>query len=278
MDAYKTLLVPYDFSIISEYAFVHAIKIAKAIGQGVHLIHIIPPKSDTCEMVLKMKVAAKELSCKYMVEEPGVIVKSGKVIDMIAEAAMELQVSLVIMGTHGVKGWQKFFGSRALKVIVGSNIPFIVVQDFPKKDLFDRIIFTLDSKKEAKEKIKWADFLYHYFHNKLIIVFPKMSDHNLKKNVMKNLMFCRKMLERSEVPYALQPLKVKGSLTKTVLAYCEETETDLIVINTAKGLSFIDMLMGTPEQTIIANKAKIPVMVINPKPPILGSGFSASGN
>jgi nucleotide-binding universal stress UspA family protein len=277
MDAYKSLLVPYDFSIISEYAFAHAINIAKAIGQGIHLIHISPPKSDTCEIHSKMKEASKMLAEKYNVEAPGIIVKSGTVVDMITEAAMELEVSLVVMGTHGIVGWQKFLGSRALKVIIGSKIPFIVVQDFPKKETYKHVIFALDAKKEAKEKIKWAIFLHPFFQNDLVLVYPKLKDSTLKQNVSKNLMFCRKMLERSEVPYALQPVLVEGNFASTLLNYAEHSDADLIIINTTRGMNFVDMLMGNPEQRIIANNAKIPVMVINPKPPILGSGFSASG-
>ncbi len=38
---------------------------------------------------------------------------------------------MVIMGTHGIKGLQKYTGSWALKVIIGSSVPFLVIQDKP---------------------------------------------------------------------------------------------------------------------------------------------------
>ena len=56
-----------------------------------------------------------------------------------ADIASEIDAEMVIMGTHGIKGMQKFFGSWALKVIANSKVPFIVIQEPPKKDLFENI-------------------------------------------------------------------------------------------------------------------------------------------
>ena len=36
--------------------------------------------------------------------------------------------SAIIMGTHGAKGMQKLFGSFAMKVIISTSVPFMVVQ------------------------------------------------------------------------------------------------------------------------------------------------------
>ena len=35
----------------------------------------------------------------------------------------------IIMGTHGSKGMQKVFGSFAMKVIISTTVPFMIVQD-----------------------------------------------------------------------------------------------------------------------------------------------------
>ena len=46
------------------------------------------------------------------------------------------------MGTHGMKGMQKLTGSWALKVIVKSKVPFIVVQDPPAdQERYHNIVF-----------------------------------------------------------------------------------------------------------------------------------------
>ncbi len=49
---------------------------------------------------------------------------------------------------------QKFTGSWALKVIVGSEVPFIVVRDKPHhQEKIRNIIFPIDFRSENKEKV-----------------------------------------------------------------------------------------------------------------------------
>ena len=63
------------------------------------------------------------------------------------------------MGTHGIRGLQKLTGSWALKVIVRTKVPFVVVQEFPKSNNYQKVVFPVDYKRESKEKIKWSSFL-----------------------------------------------------------------------------------------------------------------------
>ena len=73
-------------------------------------------------------------------------------------------VDLVLMGTHGMKGMQKLTGSWALKVIVKSKVPFIVVQDAPAdEERYHNIVFPVDFKKENKGKNQDG-----YFHRQVL--------------------------------------------------------------------------------------------------------------
>ena len=57
--------------------------------------------------------------------------QEGEIFTTIADVAEELNASLIFLGTHGKVGMQKLTGSWALKVIIKSKVPFIVVQDPP---------------------------------------------------------------------------------------------------------------------------------------------------
>ena len=61
-------------------------------------------------------------------------VLEGTIFTALTEYADDTKADFVIMGTHGIKGVQKLTGSWALKVIAGSNVPFIVVQDEPSSN------------------------------------------------------------------------------------------------------------------------------------------------
>jgi nucleotide-binding universal stress UspA family protein len=66
----------------------------------------------------------------------------GTIFNTIGKYASDTDARMVIMGTHGIKGMQKLTGSWALKVIVKSKVPFLVVQDKPsEKRRFTDIVF-----------------------------------------------------------------------------------------------------------------------------------------
>ena len=56
------------------------------------------------------------------------IIRKGNIFEDIGDVAKEIGARLIIMGTHGIKGIQKLVGSYALKVILHSEIPFIITQ------------------------------------------------------------------------------------------------------------------------------------------------------
>ncbi|GAI18925.1 unnamed protein product, partial [marine sediment metagenome] len=90
------------------------------------------------------------------------------------------------MGTHGMRGMQKLTGSWALKVIVGSEVPFVVVQEPPANEHFNNIVFPIDFRAETKEKLNWAVYLAKYYHTKLHIIKSKVTDAALIRKVNNN--------------------------------------------------------------------------------------------
>ena len=262
---------------MAEYAFAHAQTISTVTHQAIKLLHVASKNEDVVSVKASLGEVAQKLADRYGVTVPEIIVKKGSLSDIISESAVEYNASIVVMGTHGPRGFQKIFGSRALRVMIGSKIPFVVVQDFPVRTGYESVLIPVDYRSESKEKAKWADFLYNAFHNKLHIVHGRFKDKNLKSSVQKNLMFCKKFLDSKNVPYTIQSFDDTSANGKFLVEYAKQTDVDLILMNTIKGMTFMDMLLGTAEQSIIANKYKIPVMVVIPKPPVLGSGFSSTG-
>ncbi|MEZ5011784.1 MAG: universal stress protein [Bacteroidales bacterium] len=101
----------------------------------------------------------------------------GSIFATIADYVNENDASLVIMGTHGLKGMQKLTGSWALKVIVRSKIPFIVIQDPPRDmEKYHDLVFPVDFRQENKEKLKMAIFLGKYFTDSKVHILKAMPN------------------------------------------------------------------------------------------------------
>ena len=276
MEFNRVVLVPWDFTQVAEYAFQHAVNVAKTVKDAITLIHIVKKDKEVNESTIKLNDAANELKKKYGVK-PEMMVKVGSIFSKITEATEEIDADMVIMGTHGMTGMQKFTGSWALKVIAGTHIPFLVVQGPPTKDLFEEVVFPVDFKKENKEKVNWIVYLARHFNNPKFHIFKsKNSDPRLVKAVESNVIFTRRILDVQRVKYTISGAEGKKDFTKETLEFAEEKKADLLLIITTKDITLADYMLGAHEQQIIANEAGIPVMCINPRPSKVSS-FSTSG-
>jgi nucleotide-binding universal stress UspA family protein len=267
----KKIIVPWDFSDVAEYALEHAERIARTLDKNIELLHIVEKIDHLADKEAQLEKVALDAYTRFGVK-PSIKVLEGSIFTTISNYASDTRANMVIMGTHGIKGIQKFTGSYALKVLIGSKVPFIIVQDRPSSDdKLSNIVFPIDFRSENKEKLYWAIYLGKYFNSKVHLVKYPVNDTSLQKKININLNFAVKFLIQNSLDYEIHTAP-KGEFGKETVKFAEEIKADLILIVTTKNISFIDFIFGTREQYIIANNAKLPVMVVNPR-----SSFVAMG-
>lgn len=260
-------MVTWDFSAVSYHALKHAIKLAHILKNNILLFHIVKDSTEEQEARPKMERAVEEIK-NDLKEEVVYHVYQGKIFKEIADFASmeENKISLVVMGTHGMKGSQKLFGSWALRVIAGSAVPFIVVQEEPsQKDRYTDIVFPIDFKSENKEKLQWAIFLGKYLNSKIHLYKAPVLDKDLQKKVNVNLNFAIRFLIQNNIEYEIHTSPKSRNFHKDILAFSKKISADLILITTTKHITKVDYILGAKEQYLLANNEKIPVMCVNPK-------------
>jgi nucleotide-binding universal stress UspA family protein len=263
----KPIVVPWDFTPVAEHALAHAVKISRMVGNEICLLHIvdsgIKPAVEGEKRIL-LKHVADENSKKYNMTIVFDISK-GSIFSAIADFVNAKDASVVVMGTHGMKGMQKLTGSWALKVIVKSKVPFIVVQDPPAdQERYHNIVFPVDFRKENKEKTKMAIYMGKYFDSKMHILVTTAYDKNLIKKTKINLNFAIRYLIQNNIEYQIHEIP-KGNFAQQTLDFAQKINADLILIVTTKNITFADYMVGASEQYIIANSSKIPVCCVNPR-------------
>ncbi|PLX12551.1 MAG: universal stress protein UspA [Marinilabiliales bacterium] len=259
------ILITWDFTPVAEYALQHGYKFAeKAKSKKIVLIHIIKNDKEYDEAFEKLSQVAKENQGKNnIVIEP--IVRKGSIFTTIAEVAEEIKSELVVMGTHGLRGMQKLTGSWALKVIVNSKVPFVVVQEPPNETDLRDIVLPVDFKKESKEMLNWVSYLQNYFNPKFHIIKPNTTDVGFIKRIKANIAFARKFMDSKGFDYEIHTAEGKKSFAIEIMDFGSNINADLILILTTKNIGLADYVLGAQEQYIIANSSKIPVMVVNPR-------------
>jgi nucleotide-binding universal stress UspA family protein len=263
----KSIMVTWDFTEKSFYALEHAIRISNIVKNNILLFHIVPNESEVDEAKARIEQTVAEVKEKYG-EDVSTFVHHGTIFNEISKYASEEdnRVNFVIMGTHGMKGGQKLFGSWALKVVAGSTVPFIVVQDSPpEKDRYTDIVFPIDFKSENKEKLQWAIFLGKYLNSRIHLYKAPVTDKNLQKKINVNLNFAIRFLIQNNIEYEIHTALKSSSFTKEILAFTKSINADLILITTTKHITLMDYVFGAKEQYLLSNNERIPVMCVNPK-------------
>mgnify|MGYP006182645379 FL=1 len=144
--AYQKILVAIDDSEISDNVIQQAAQLAKALNSEITLVQVMtldPYLADAYlrmgqsnELIERVRSYVQEnlTKAQKQFEELGQtvatqVVEGFSVHEEIIKAAQNLEVDLIIMGSHGRTGFKKFIlGSVAQKVLGESHIPVLIVR------------------------------------------------------------------------------------------------------------------------------------------------------
>ena len=143
---YQKILVAIDDSEISVNVIQQAAQLAKALNSQITLVQVMtldPYLADAYlrmgqsnELIERVRSYVQEnlTKAQKQFEELGQtvatqVVEGFSVHEEIIKAAQNLEVDLIIMGSHGRTGFKKFIlGSVAQKVLGESHIPVLIVR------------------------------------------------------------------------------------------------------------------------------------------------------
>jgi nucleotide-binding universal stress UspA family protein len=256
-------LVPTDYSKVADCAVNHAVKLAQTLNGEVMLLHVIAKEKDVEENKIKLTKISSEISKANNIKV-SFIVRVGNIFDDIGKVATEIKAQLIIMGTHGAKGFQHITGSYALKVITNSKVPFIVVQQRNIRESYSKIILPLELAKETKQKISLTISMAKYFHSKIYIFSPLETDEYLKNTATRNLNYAKSEMQIHKIPFETETAEKSGNFVKQLLQYAAKIDGDLITMLNIQDKGLTEFIAGPDEQTIITNESQIPVLCINP--------------
>ncbi len=259
------ILVPMDFTPVSDIALEHAFVVGKAFNSEILLLHIIANKKEMPEARERMASLINRHAASYS-NELKTGIRIGSIFEDIDDVAVEQDATLVIMGTHGLKGMQFLTGGRALRIVTNSSTPFIITQERTiKENGYDDIIVPLDLHQDTKQKLTVVAEMAQYFEGRVHIISPGENDEFLKNQLLRNIDYAKEYFAEKGVDYTV---KISGhsasAFVKDVIRYAASIEADLISIMNLHEKSLMGILGHSYEQQIVTNEAQIPVLIINP--------------
>ncbi len=261
----KIILVPTDFTKVSDNALEHALLVAKTIDADIQVVHIIDNKKGIAEAKMKLD-NLRDLTLRETGVNVSTIARIGTIFEDIDKVASEIDANMIIMGTHGLRGMQFLTGSRALKIVTESMVPFIIVQERPiRPHGYHKLVVPLDLHKETKQKLSLVADMAKYFGSKVHLISPGETDEFLQNQLDRNIIFAKQYFNEKDIPYDVEITEAKtGGFVSALLKYSAAIEADLICIMNFFDASFMSIFSSSYEQQIITNDAQIPVLCVNP--------------
>jgi nucleotide-binding universal stress UspA family protein len=285
----RTILCPVDFFPASDRAILYAAGLAANYEARLHLLHVITPvfagAHEAMIEVAEITKSMRDNSAREMdklaagVKQIGIQVDGeivvGDVYDEIKRSIATIKPELVVMGTHGRRGFERWFmGSTTEKLLRHSPVPLLTISSRGENvsgiPRFRRILVTTDFSDGTADALAYAFSvaqendaeitLLHVLHEVAVDISGKYRD-SLVKGVQEQLddLVPSEAKNWCEVRTRVET----GVPYRIILRHLEDERVDLLIMNIhGKGMLDRALLGSTAERVVRA--APCPVMLIPP--------------
>lgn len=271
----KKILFPTDFSKNAENALRYALEFALKMDAKVFILNVNPLPYD---FVIRVEEAIDSLE-KYsdkklrkLVDEikderkyKNLTIESktsaGSIVLAILETAERLNVDLIVMGTKGASGLDRFFfGSNTAEIIRRANVPVLVVPKDAAYQKFGKMIYAIDYREDdlyfLQELSKLAEILDTNIET--IHVAPKNS---LQEQILhKGLV--QLVDEKVSKIFTEHHLVINASVTKGIEEYLNNNPNCLLAMAHYKR-TFLQSLLNNSFTEEMAYRTKTPLFIFN---------------
>ncbi len=271
----KHILVPIDFSDSSLHALDYAVMVANTLKYDILLIHVKRKNADydssislkDFEEVLQSGAMDKfdQVLAQYRPLLHGDLdyrIRDGRIYTEICNQAKYGDSSLIIMGTHGVSGFEeKWVGSNAFRVASHATCPvFTVRYDFPLRPV-KRIIMPIDTSEDTRIKVPYVARLAQAFQAEVLALDVRDNNKISTRKVLNEYMAqVMSYLKRKNIVCTRESLK-GGNLSDTIIEYALISDGDLVAMMIEQHDKSRNFLAGAHAQQIV-NHSPIPVFTI----------------
>ena len=273
----KRILVPYDFSKVSEYALGFACQIADKAKSEIVLLNVIEhPTADSFKTLGMQNVDPMEqfyikkmyetvqsklyevvTVAKYSDEFITTKIQLGNPFKTIIDQIVKEKMSLLIVGTEGAEGLNEFFaGSNAEKIVRKASCPVITVQNECQLEPIKKIVFASDFQHTDDNFVKQLKDMQSTFEAQLNIV-----KINTPASFTSNRHDSRQMEEFAK-KYSLDNYNIDIYNYKNeedgIILYTEDIKADMIALGTHQRKGVGHFLSGSIAEDVV-NHSQFPV-------------------
>ena len=268
----RTIIVGTDFSKGSYVALELAVDIANKIHADIQLMWICREKmlytDDQNNYVRNLATQKMDDLCeKYQPQLNGTtitpIIMQGKVAPMLAAQAEKVKASMIVIGTNGASGFEKYWmGSTAVRIVQEATCPVLSIREgFNFHKSLERILVPLNMSTNSRQKLPVAVKMAKAFGAQINIL-GQYENTSQAQTVNIYIKQAETFLQKQNIQYTTEIMQSK-SLADDVLSYADTISADLIVISTEQDQVLSSLFIGTTAQQLV-HHSLIPILSIHP--------------
>ena len=289
----ERILCPTDFSDFSERAYDYASSLARHYHAELHLLHVVRPviigypeyaiPDSVNEFYGELREHAEEQLREFakVRGEPGlqtiVTVEEGVVTESIIDFARENSIDMVVMGTHGRRGFQRLtLGSVTERVLRRAGCPVLVVRR-PVHGLvapgngaeavhLRKILFCSDFSECSERALKYALSLAAEYKSELSLLHVLEHPPALQERDAERASALRRLEENIPEELrsggAIKPVVRQGRPYEEIIKLAEEDQSDLVVVG-VRGRNALDLAVFGSTTHRVIQLGPCPVLAIH---------------
>lgn len=243
------VLIPIDFSEDALNALKYGIEMANHINANVRIMHVKTGLSyapafakNQVEFRINQEVESWLDQLMKMYEDDYTVpggkfdykIREGNVVNEISNQAKYDDSSLIVVGSHGVSGFQsRWIGSNAYSLVAHSPCPVLVINHTMQwSGGLRKIVVPIDFSKASRKKIPVIAGVAKVFDSKIFLVGLRESTFQflLKRVTLFNKQVERYLVNKAELRVEKSTL-VGKKLVQKVIDFSEEKGADLITVH-----------------------------------------------
>jgi nucleotide-binding universal stress UspA family protein len=276
------ILVAIDFSGDSMNALEHAILWANNLKVHLRLIHV--KRYEKLDIPFYYQDVATDQTASvgdffnYIIQKYGekynvpggvidFIIREGRIHTEICLQAEQDQVSVIILGTHGVSGFEELWiGSTAFKVVSNATCPVLTIRHGFPGNSPAQIIMPIDVTKETRQKVPLvADIAEAFSAVVHVLGVHETGTKEVITRVNQYVEQVSEYLANREIAF-VSDIRNGGNITNLIIDYAKEIDADLITVMTEQTERPENIWLGAYAQQMV-NHSPIPVLSIHPSEP-----------
>ena len=272
----KKIITAIDFSRCSIHALEYAINLANTVEADIVMVWVDASESDSEMAVVSREIRLeKKMQFEELIERYGPVLKTGslsykirkgKVYQEIANQAKYDDALLIVTGSHGVSGFEKFWiGSNAFRIVSYAPCPVLTVRlAYQFKPSIKTIVVPIDSTGDTRQKVPYIVRLAKFFDAEIhMLAIYSTNIQAIQRKVDIYVEQTARFIHDHGVKFRAEIIQA-DNITNAIINYSEKVDADLISIMTEHEITAANFLLGPYAQQMV-NNSPIPVLASQPK-------------